>query len=181
MKRPARYTGFVATMVAALALAACGGDATVENDDVSSVAPLTQTDDPAEESAGETDTDGEETTTEDSDQTSEPNAPAPPPAQPQPEDGAAEEIEEIPEQAPQRSDEEEALLGELGDGGINVDGVEDQLIGAANTVCDSQGSGEDTNVIVPAVAGQLIEQGKTELSNEEATELIDSAARSAYC
>lgn len=178
MKRPARYTGLVVTVLASLTLAACGGDATVENDDVSSVAPLTQTDDPAEESADETDPEETETTTE---ETSEPGAPAPPPAQPQPEDGAAEEIEEIPEQAPQRSAEEEALLGELSDGGINVAGVEEQLIGAANTVCESAAAGEDTNVIVPAVAGQLIEQGQTELSNEEATELIDSAARSAYC
>src|SRR5690625_6155169 len=30
------------------------------------------------------------------------------------------------------------------------------------------------------VAGQLIEQGKTDLSHEEATSLIDSVARSAY-
>lgn len=181
MKRSARYTGLVVTVLASLTLAACGGDATVENDDVSSVAPLTQTDDPAEEATGETDPAETETTTEDSESTGEPGAPAPPAAQPQPEDGAAEEIEEIPEQAPQRSAEEEALLGELSDGGINVAGVEEQLIGAANTVCESEAAGEETNVIVPAVAGQLIEQGQTELSNEEATELIDSAARSAYC
>lgn len=177
MKRSLKYTGLVATVLASLALSACGGDATVENDDVSSVAPLTQT----TESAEETTTDSEETTTEESSETSEPDAPAPPPAAPPAEDGAAEEIDEIPEQAPQRSAEEEALLTELDDGGINVAGVEQQLIGAAQTVCDSEAAGEDTNVIVPAVAGQLVEQGQTELSHEETTSLIDSVARSAYC
>lgn len=165
----------MATVISALALTACGGDATVENDDVSSVDPLTR----SSESGGETTADTSAETAE-PEETGEPAATpgqSAPPAEPQPEDGAAEEIEEIPEQTAERSPEEQALLSEVGEGGIDTAGVEDQIIGAAATVCDTEGQ----NVIVPAAAGQLVEQGKTELSPEEAASLIESAANSAYC
>lgn len=177
MKGSLKHTGMVATVLAALTLSACGGGATVENDDVSSVAPTTRSSESPEASESETESESTSSSTTESSRQA-PGGAAP--AEPQPEDGAAKEIDEIPEQTPQRSPEEEALLEEIGEGGIDVAGVEEQLIGAANTVCDAAAQ-DSESVILPAVAGQLIEQGKTDLSHEEATSLIDSVARSAYC
>lgn len=170
MKRSIKYAGLVFTLTAALGLSACGGGVTVENNGASpeaeSVAPLTR--------------DNDTPTTEPTEEDTE--APVPPaaPAEPQPEDQGAQEIEEIPEQSIERSPEAEELLTEVGEGGIDIAGVEEQIIGAAATICDTEDT-ETDNVIVPAVSGQLIEQGRTELSHEEVTELIETTARSAYC
>ena len=64
--------------------------------------------------------------------------------------------------------------------GVDVDGVEDQLIGAASTVCRSENS-DIGQVTVTAVAGQLVEQQRTELNAEDAVALIENEARAAYC
>lgn len=170
MKHPIKYAGLAVTLTVALGLSACGGGATVENNgtppETESVAPLTR--------------DNDTQTTEPTEEDTEPPAPPADPAEPQPEDQGAQEIDEIPEQSIERSPAEEDLLTEVGEGGVDVAGVEDQVIGAAATICDTEDS-ETDNVIVPAVSGQLIEQGRTELSHEEVTELIESTARSAYC
>ena len=55
--------------------------------------------------------------------------------------------------------------------GVNVDGVEDQVVGAAQASCQGDA------VTAPAVAGQLIEQGRTELSHEELVRLITEQGR----
>lgn len=181
MHNSRKYLGALISAFAALGLVACGGDATVENDpatELSSVAPLTR--ETATEEESPTESGAEESEGTESSRESTSRAPAPAPAEPLPEDGPAEEIEEIPEQTIQRTPQEEDYLAQLSEGKIDVTEVEDQLLGAAATVCESVASG-NPNVIVPAVAGQLIEQGKTELSAEEATSLIESAAESAYC
>ena len=56
-------------------------------------------------------------------------------------------------------------------GGVNTEGVEDQLVGAAQAACQGDG------VTVPAVAGQLIEQGRSELSHEQLIQLITERGR----
>ncbi|KHO30677.1 hypothetical protein [Corynebacterium minutissimum] len=81
------------------------------------------------------------------------------------EDRGAREISEIPAPAPAEGPHQE-FLAALSDGGVNTEGVEDQLVGAAQAACQG-----DT-VTVPAVAGQLIEQGRSELSHEQLTQLI---------
>lgn len=91
----------------------------------------------------------------------------------EPEDRGAREISEIPAPAPAEGPHQE-FLAALSDGGVNTEGVEDQLIGAAQAACQG-----DT-VTVPAVAGQLIEQGRSELSHEQLTQLI-SEKGSALC
>lgn len=83
----------------------------------------------------------------------------------EPEDRGAREISEIPAPAPAEGPHQE-FLSAISDGGVNTDGVEDQLVGAAQAACQG-----DT-VTVPAVAGQLIEQGRSELSHEQLTQLI---------
>lgn len=180
MRIPRKYASLLIAGVAALGLTACGGDATVENDpatELSSVAPLTR-EPTTTETESETSTETEEG--EEGGERSSTSAAPPAPAEPLPQDGPAEEIEEIPTQTVQRTPGEEGYLTQLSEKEIDIAGVEDQLIGAADTVCESQESG-NPNVIVPAVAGQLIEQGKTDLPAEEVAALIESAAESAYC
>ena len=58
------------------------------------------------------------------------------------------------------------FLAAVAEKGVDIDGVEDQLVGAAQASCQGDA------VTVPAVAGQLIEQGRTELSHEDVVQLI---------
>lgn len=177
MRNSRKHASLLITCVAALGLVACGGDATVENDpatELSSVAPLTR------DSATSSATSESSSDSESSQSSAAPSSGAPAPVEPLPQDGAAKEIEEIPAQTIERSPGEEAFLAEVAKGEIDITGVEEQLIGAAATVCESVETGNE-NVIVPAVAGQLAEQGKTQLPVEEAATLIESAAESAYC
>lgn len=90
-----------------------------------------------------------------------------------PEDRGAREISEIP--SAQLPKEEAAYLDSLKDAGVNVDGVEDQLLGAGQGAC-----GED-EITIPAVAGQLIEQQRSDMDFEELTKLLEDKARSALC
>lgn len=169
MRTPARTGLIIAALTGTLTLTACGG-ATVENDPTTatSVAPLERAPkgDASEESPEDAETAG--------------RPPAGRPAEPQPQDQGAREIDEIPEQETPRSPEDVTFLGDLTDEGIDVEGVEDQLIGTASTVC-----GNDGNVLTeatpPAVAGQLVEQGRTDLPVGEVAALIESAAENAYC
>lgn len=96
-------------------------------------------------------------------------------AEPQAQDQGAQEIEEIPD-APPREEGEQELLDAMGEAGINVGGVEDQLITAARAACN-----QEDQVTVQAIAGQLIEQGRTELAIGEVVTLIEDTARTGYC
>lgn len=161
MRIPARTGLLAAVLVGALSLTACGGS-TVDSD---TATPTTVT--PLERGPKG---DADETSTS----TSRPR-----PATPQPEDQGAREIDEIPSETP-RSAADVTFLGDLTDAGVDVAGVEDQLIGTAATVCSGTGA-ELMKATVPAVAGQLIEQGRTDKSLDEVTGLIESAAKNAYC
>ena len=66
------------------------------------------------------------------------------------EDRGAREISEIP--TAELPESEAKYLGRLKDAGVNVDGVEDQLLGAGKAACD------ENDVTLSAVAGQLVEQ-----------------------
>lgn len=152
---------------AALVLSACGS-ATVDNsaDNAadsavpSSVAPLERNKD-LDATTGESEPEGA-----DSSESA---------AEPQPQDQGAQEIEEIPD-APPREEGEQELLDAMGEAGINVGGVEDQLITAARAACN-----QEDQVTVQAIAGQLIEQGRTELAIGEVVTLIEDTARTGYC
>lgn len=163
----------VAALVGALTLTACG-DATVDNDAATptSVAPL--------ERAPKKSTSAEETAASETSEEEETAARRPRPAEPQPQDQAAREVDEVPEAALPRTPEDVHYLGEISDADINIDGVEDQLIGTASTVCGGDES-ELNRATLPAVAGQLIEQGRTDKSVEEVVEIIEIAATDAYC
>lgn len=88
----------------------------------------------------------------------------------EPEDRGAREVSEIPAPAPDGGPNQD-FLAAVSQGGVKTDGVEDQLIGAAQASCQGDA------VTVPAVAGQLIEQGRSELSHEQLTQLITEQGR----
>ena len=88
----------------------------------------------------------------------------------EPEDRGAREVSEIPAPAPDEGPNQD-FLAAVSQGGVNTDGVEDQLIGAAQASCQGDA------VTVPAVAGQLIEQGRSELSHEQLIQLITERGR----
>ena len=89
------------------------------------------------------------------------------------EDRGAREISEIPSAEVPESDAK--YLDKLKDAGVNVDGVEDQLLGAGKAACD------ENEVTIAAVAGQLIEQQRTTMGFEELSQLIKDSARSGIC
>ncbi|WP_408927916.1 hypothetical protein [Corynebacterium tuberculostearicum] len=89
------------------------------------------------------------------------------------EDRGAREISEIPSAEVPEPDAK--YLDKLKDAGVNVDGVEDQLLGAGKAACD------ENEVTISVVAGQLIEQQRTTQSFEELSQLIKDSARSGIC
>jgi hypothetical protein len=89
------------------------------------------------------------------------------------EDRGAREISEIP--SAEVPEPEAKYLGKLKDAGVNVDGVEDQLLGAGQAACD------ENDVTISAVAGQLVEQNRTKMSFEELSKLITDSARTGIC
>lgn len=159
-----RKTAMTAVLAAVgLSLAACGG-ATVDSEDVtatpstSAAAPSSSVEE--SESAAETES------------SSAASAPADDPAAGE---GAASEVENTPDAAPMRPEQDEAFLEALREGGVNVEGNEEQLVGTARTICGG------SDITRDAVAGQLIEQQATQLEFDDLTKLIDSAARDNLC
>lgn len=63
---------------------------------------------------------------------------------------------------------------------VKVEGIEDQLIAAATEVCRANELGQKS-FTVDAVAGQLIEQGRSSESPEALADAIAAAAKNAYC
>lgn len=163
-------TTMVATLfLGATLLTACGG-VTVEGNSTATDATTSI----ARETATETETSTRESSTSSS------NSGA---AQPSPRDQAAAEISELPDSSAERTPQELDLLDGLKEGGIDIEGVEDQLIATASTVCRAQEEGVE-NFTLDAIAGQLITQGRTEVPEEravEVSELIQETAERTYC
>ena len=88
---------------------------------------------------------------------------------------AAREVTSIPEQAPTFSPKEQAFLDQLQQSGVNVKGVEDQLTATGATVCNGDSVTRD------AVAGQLVEQRRTDLDANAVAALIGETAQSKLC
>ena len=148
-----------ATAAAAVAVAACGG-ATVDSDDV--------TDTPTVASEAETESETE---------TSEaPSSSAVVPSQSKRvDDQPAREVTDVPQQASAFSPQEEAYLATLRESGVNVDGIEDQLTATGATVC------ADNLITRDAVAGQLVEQRRTDMDAAGVAALISDTARANLC
>ncbi|MEX3558705.1 hypothetical protein [Corynebacterium sp. LK2522] len=156
-------------VAASLGLAACGS-ATVDNDNEAagptSVAPLERGSETESASASES---------ESAESSSKPSAAAPA-GDRAAEDRGAEEISEIPSPEADASAGDADFLRAVGERDIDAAGVETQLVSAAQRVCV-----EEEPITLNAIAGQLIEQGRTELDYEELTRFLTDEARSVYC
>ena len=92
-----------------------------------------------------------------------------------PVDKPASAIETLPEQASHFSPEEQAYLDYLSENGLNFAGVEDQLTATGHNVC------ADDLITRDAVAGQLVEQRRTDMTPDALGQLIEDAARANLC
>lgn len=157
-----------ATAAAAVAVAACGG-ATVDSDDV--------TDTPTVASEAETESETETSETAETTETSEaPSSSAVVSSQSKRvDDQPAREVTDVPQQASAFSPQEEAYLATLRESGVNVDGIEDQLTATGATVC------ADNLITRDAVAGQLVEQRRTDMDAAGVAALISDTARANLC
>lgn len=160
-----RKAGVVPVLgAAALALAACGGgSATVDATNVTTPATTAAT-----TSGGSTETVTEASTSKSS------SAQAPARAS-GPQDQPARDVESVPAVASDYTPQERGFLDHLSNNGLNIEGVEDQLTATGLNVCANDTITRD------AVAGQLVEQRRTDMTPEALGELITVAARDNLC
>lgn len=153
-----------ATAAAAVAVAACGG-ATVDSDDVTETPTVIS-------ETTETETETSETT--EASETAETSAVVSSQSK-RVDDQPAREVTEVPQQASAFTPQEEAYLATLRESGVNVDGIEDQLTATGATVC------ADNLITRDAVAGQLVEQRRTDMDAAGVAALISDTARANLC
>lgn len=151
-----------ATAAAAVAVAACGG-ATVDSDDVTETPTV----------VSET-TEAETSETTEVSETTETSAVVSSQSK-RVDDQPAREVTDVPQQASAFSPQEEAYLATLRESGVNVDGIEDQLTATGATVC------ADNLITRDAVAGQLVEQRRTDMDAAGVAALISDTARANLC
>ena len=155
----------LATAASAAALTACGG-ATVDSDEVTETPTVTSEVTETESSSSSSATPSSATTTARERSSSIGNGP---------EDQPAREVTDVPQQASAFSPQEEAYLAQLRESGVNVDGIEDQLTATGATVC------ADNLITRDAVAGQLVEQRRTDMDAAGVAALISDTARANLC
>ncbi|AZA08322.1 DUF732 domain-containing protein [Corynebacterium pseudopelargi] len=154
-----RLAGCVlAAVLASTTLAACGS-ATVE-DESTSVAPLSKT-----ASSTPSQSKKSKATQEQAEQT---------------QDRPAQEIDQVPEEKLVLSKQDSAYLDQLDKDGVDTKGVERELLTVASLVCSEDGSPMNS-ATVQAVAGQLVEQGKTDKDFEQTAQALEASAKKAYC
>lgn len=151
-----------ATAATAVAVAACGG-ATVDSDDVTDTPTV----------VSET-TEAETSETTEVSETTETSAVVSSQSK-RVDDQPAREVTDVPQQASAFSPQEEAYLATLRESGVNVDGIEDQLTATGATVC------ADNLITRDAVAGQLVEQRRTDMDAAGVAALISDTARANLC
>jgi len=169
----AKATALVAVTAAGLGLAGCGGETVDSSDVTKSSAPTSATSGPSSASSAQTTASSTATSTSSVVATStvtQPSA-APAPGAEQP----AREVTSMPEQASHYSADEQKFLDDVRNKGVNVNGVEDQLTATGRSVCDG------TTFTRDAVAGQLVEQRRTDLDPAAAAQLIDETAHARLC
>ncbi|OFT67536.1 hypothetical protein HMPREF3145_11280 [Corynebacterium sp. HMSC05C01] len=156
------------TITCTAALTACGG-ATVDSEDVTETAATSAT-----ETATSATESGTASATESATASSAGGAP-----RSSSRNGAgdqpAREVETVPTQVPSYAPEEQAFLDHLRQNGVNVDGLEDQLTATGFTVCD------DDTITRDAVAGQLVEQRRTDMDAGTVATLLSDTARANLC
>ncbi|MBP3088522.1 hypothetical protein EML15_05100 [Corynebacterium sp. sy017] len=156
--------GGLVVVSAACVLSACGS-ATVETDsDATSVPPLTRSAS-ASSTPTTTSSSGSAPVAQDSAAVS---------------DRAGQEISEIPAGVLALSPEDQRYINALKEAGVDVNGMENQIITAGTLVCKAQDD-QIAAATAKVVAGQLIEQNRSKLEYAELVAQIDKTAREAYC
>ncbi|NJJ03993.1 hypothetical protein [Corynebacterium coyleae] len=163
-----RFALCLTTITCTAALTACGG-ATVDSDDVTETAATSAT-----ETATETATESGTASATESATASSAAAPGSS-SRNGAGDQPAREVETVPTQVPSYAPEEQAFLDHLRQNGVNVDGLEDQLTATGFTVCD------DDTITRDAVAGQLVEQRRTDMDAGTVATLLSDTARANLC
>lgn len=95
-------------------------------------------------------------------------------------DPQAKRVDEAPDGQMKLSEADDSYLEALEKAGIDVAGVEDQLIGTGRAAC-ADAPEEERQAIALAIAGQLVAQGRSQESAEEVAKTIASSAKKAYC
>lgn len=95
-------------------------------------------------------------------------------------DPQAKRVDKAPDGQMKLSEADDSYLEALEKAGIDVDGVEDQLIGTGRAAC-SDAPEEDRQVIALAIAGQLVAQERSQDSAEQVAKIIATSAKKAYC
>ncbi|MFD5868476.1 hypothetical protein ACFWGD_07680 [Corynebacterium sp. NPDC060344] len=158
-----------------LALAACG-DATVESSDVTETATASEETGTSESESAETST--STSSTSETTRTSARNSEERDITEP----GAA-RASSAPDGRMPLSGDDEDFLDDLIADGIDVEGVEDQLIAAGHVQCGAGANDgrEGDAAVVDAVAGQIVAQERTDGDEAAVSQSIAKAAESAYC
>lgn len=167
-----KFAFCLATFASAATLAACGG-ATVDSDDVTesgatsttAAASTGATDATTTATATATTSASTATVTERSTSIREGSY----------EDQPAREVDAPATMVPTYSPQEQAYLDHLKESGVNVDGIEDQLTATGATVCANDPITRD------AVAGQLVEQRRTDMDASAVAALLSDTARANLC
>lgn len=176
--------GLAAILTAAgLALAACGS-ATVEDEAPETLSKTSTETSTTKSSGSSTVSSSKDKDDKDAKDTKSSTAAAQPGsnAEPAPQgsagggatDRGAQEIQEIPE-ASGFEGENAAFLDAVRELGVDVDGVEGQIVSAGHLVCNDQ------TAILYAVAGQLIGQDRTDREFEDLADTLTESARENLC
>lgn len=172
--RRRRQAAALGALACATTLLAACGQATVENNDSTSIAPLTRSAAASESSSSAA------ASSKASGHSSEPSGSASAEANEPDNLDQGQQISAIPSASDNYTGKEKAFLDELTKAGIDVSGAEGQMIGAAGVACENLTEGL-APATIQAVAGQLIQQGRTNKPFEEVVSLIESTAKNAYC
>lgn len=167
-----KFAFCLATFASAATLAACGG-ATVDSDDVTESGATSTT---AAASRGATDATTTATATATtSASTATVTERSTSIREGSNEDQPAREVDAPATMVPTYSPQEQAYLDHLKESGVNVDGIEDQLTATGATVCANDPITRD------AVAGQLVEQRRTDMDASAVAALLSDTARANLC
>lgn len=163
-----KFAFCLATFASAATLTACGG-ATVDSDDVTESGATSTT---AAASTGATDATATATTSASTATVTERSTSI---REGSYEDQPAREVDAPATMVPTYSPQEQAYLDHLKESGVNVDGIEDQLTATGATVCANDPITRD------AVAGQLVEQRRTDMDASAVAALLSDTARANLC
>ena len=159
-----RFGALLCFSTLACTLAACSGSATVDGEDVTPQETTSET--VVASSSAEAPGEGNGAST---------SKRSSAPVNSGPRDQPAQEVTVAPEQTSGFTPEEETFLQQLSENGLNIEGVEDQLTATGRTVCS------DDTVTRDAVAGQLVEQRRTDMDPGALGTLIADTARANLC